>query len=45
MERITPHCDSVASETEIVKEKGEGDLPFNLYTLLYYFNIQRMLLL
>ena len=38
MEGITPHCDSVASETEIVKEKG-GDLPFNVYTLPYYFNI------
>lgn len=38
MEGITPHCDSVASETEIVKEKG-GDLPFNFYTLPYYFNI------
>lgn len=28
MEGITPRCASVASETELVKEKGEGDLPF-----------------
>ena len=39
MEGNTPHCDSAASETEIVKEKGEGDLPFNFYTLPYYFNL------